>query len=44
LFPLPAEVLNLASIEFISKTPFVLDVFDVVLIRTPQETQPDGNR
>lgn len=40
ILPLPNDARNLASLEFVSKTPFVLDIFDVVLIQTQQETQP----
>jgi hypothetical protein len=44
ILPLPNDAGNLAALEFISKTPFVLDIFDVVLIQTQQETPPAGNR
>ena len=40
ILPLPSDARNLASLEFVSKTPFVLDIFDVVLIQTQQETRP----
>lgn len=37
ILPLPKGSRNLVSLDFISKTPFVLDVFDVALVQTKQE-------
>ena len=44
ILELPSDARNLASLEFVSKTPFVLDIFDVVLIQTQQEAQPARSR